>query len=88
MAGNNSLIQRLVAAAAAEGLSEPLGWVQQNIWSLVSSPDWDDAWDYAKGAYTPDYNPDFGARPGVINDNMILAAVQALIAEQNPPPAP
>lgn len=82
MAGSQSLLQRIVAAAAGEGQAEPLAWAQANIWQLVSSPDWDDAWDYAKATYTPDNNPDTGARPGVINDNMILSAVQALRTAQ------
>ena len=82
MAGSNSLLQRITAAAAGEGQTDASLWAQQNIWQLVASPDWDDAWDYAKATYTPDANPDTGARPGVINDNMILSAVQALRTAQ------
>ena len=82
MAGSNSLLQRIVAAAATESIPEPLAWAQANIWRLVSTGDWDDAWDYAKGTQTVNHNPDTGARDDVINDNMILSAVQALKTAQ------
>lgn len=78
MASNQSLIARITAAAAAEGVSDPLPWVQQNIWKLASSPDWDDAWAYAKAAASVNVNPDTGLRSDVINDQMILSAVQSL----------
>jgi len=78
MASSQSLIARIVAAAAAEGQDEPLSWANSNIWKLCSTPDWDDAWDYAKGVANINNNPDTGARNDVINDNMILSAVQAL----------
>lgn len=81
MARNQSLIQRVAAAAAAEGIENPVVWAQTNIWQIASRSDWAEAWDYASSTYTLDYNPDTGARPGVINDQMILTAVQAL----NPP---
>lgn len=84
MAGSQSLLQRVVAAAAAEGQTEPLSWAQAHIWQLASSPDWDDAWEYATDTATLDNNPDTGARPGVINDQMILSAVQTLRAAEQP----
>ena len=82
MAGSQSLLSRITAAAAGEGQEEPLAWTQANIWKLVSSPDWDDAWDYAVATMTADNNPDTGMRPGVINDQMILSAVQTLRTQQ------
>lgn len=82
MAGNQSLLSRIVASAAAEGQENPLQWAQDNIWKLVSAPDWDEAWEYARNTWTADSNPDTGIRPGVINDGMILAAVQALRTAQ------
>lgn len=89
MAGSQSLLQRIVAAAAGEQIVDPLAWAQRNIWQLVSSPDWDDAWDYAQQTATLDHNPDTGARPGVISDQMILSAVQARrTAEQSASPTP
>lgn len=85
MAGSQSLLQRIVAAAASEGRTEPLGWAQGSIWHVVSEPGWADAWDYAKDTATVNHNPDLGARNDVINDGMILAAVQAVMAEQTTP---
>ena len=84
MASSQTLLSRIVAAAAGEGQTEPLQWAQANVWALVSSPGWADAWAYAQETATDDVNPDTGIRPGVINDAMILSAVQALRAEQNP----
>lgn len=78
MAGSQSLLARITAAAAAEGQDEPSQWAQTSIWKLVSAPDWDEAWEYARATWTADSNPDTGIRPGVINDGMILSAVQAL----------
>jgi len=84
MAGNQSLNARVVAAAAGEGRVDPLQWVQGRIWQIVSEPGWDDAWDYAKGTTSVNVNPDMGARDDVVTDGMILAAVQALMAEEAP----
>lgn len=78
MAGSQSLLSRIVAAAAAEGQIEPLAWAQRNIWRLASMPGWAEAWAYAIDTATADVNPDTGMRPGVINDSMILSAVQSL----------
>ena len=75
-----SLRRRILACAADEGVPTPDLWVTQNIWTIASQPGWADAWDYAVDNWTPDDNPDTGARPGVISDAMILAAVQALNA--------
>lgn len=85
MASSQSLLSRIVAAAAGEGVEQPLMWAQANVWQLASSPGWADAWDYARDTANDDVNPDTGKRPGVIGDAMILSAVQALAAEQNPP---
>lgn len=85
MASSPSLLARITAAAAGEGQTQPLAWAQANVWQVVSSPGWADAWQYAIDTANDDVNPDTGKRPGVIGDAMILATVQALIAEQNPP---
>lgn len=82
MAGSNSLLQRMIAAAAGEGKTDALAWTQARVWRLVSSPGWADAWAYAVDTRTDDHNPDTGRRPGVISDAMILTAVQALINEE------
>jgi hypothetical protein len=80
MAGSNSLLMRVTAAAAQEGATEPSTFAQIHMWHLASSTDWVQAWDYAKGAATVNNNPDIGARDDVINDAMILAAVQPLLS--------
>lgn len=82
MAGSNSLLNRIAACAASEGQTEPTSWAQANIWTICSAPDWDDAWAYAKDTETVNMNPDTGARNDVINDGMILSAVQALRTQQ------
>lgn len=78
MAGNASLLGRVTAAAAEEGINDPGNWAASNIWQIVAQPGWDDAWNYAEGNKTVNVNPDTGARDDVINDGMILAAVQAV----------
>lgn len=84
MAGSQSLLSRIVAAAAGEDVADPLAWAQRNVWQVVSEPGWAEAWDYARDTANDDVNPDTGMRPGVINDNMILSAVQAVLARQQP----
>jgi hypothetical protein len=86
MAGSQSLLARITAAAAAEAIPEPSQWAQANIWQLAATPGWADAWDYARDTATDEQNPDTGKRPGVISDQMILSAVQARWAETNPAP--
>ena len=74
---------RLVACAAQEDIPNPEFWVASNIWPLVKSQAWVDAWQYCKDTMTVNDNPDIGSRDDVINDNMILSSVQAV----NTPPA-
>lgn len=81
MAASQSLLSRIVAAAADEGIPDPLQWSNANVWALVSNSDWAASWDYARSTDTDDQNPDTGKRPGVITDQMILSAVQARRAE-------
>ncbi len=76
MASSQSLIARIGACAASEGEDVPMQWAQQNVWSLVVQEGWDEAWAYAEATRTVNQNPDTGARDDVINDGMILAAVQ------------
>lgn len=87
MASSPSLRQRCIAAAAQEGSLSPDAWVADNIWQITShDAGWSDAWDFAVNNATLDNNPDTGARPGVINDEMILTVVQTLMAA--PPAGP
>jgi hypothetical protein len=85
LASSPSLLARCAAAAADQGQTDPTGWADRNKWALASQPGWADAWDYALETQTLDDNPDTGVRPGVINDSMILAAVQAILAEEAGP---
>lgn len=78
MARSESLIGRLAAAAAREGVKNPSQWVQVTVWELVSAPTWDVQWDYAVDTLTVNVNPDIGARTDVISDADLLARVQAL----------
>lgn len=80
MARSNSLRERIIACSAQEGVADPESWASQNMWKLATAAGWADDWDYARGAYTSDKNPDFGARGDVISDQKILSAVQALRA--------
>jgi hypothetical protein len=77
MAGSESLRGRITAAAAVEGVDNPTQWIYSAIWSIAASPNWATQWDYAKGTYQVNANPDLGARTDVISDADILAAVQA-----------
>lgn len=79
MVASDSLRKRVSAAAAGENIVMPEVWTQENMWFLASNTEWVDAWTYAKDTETLDHNPDTGARPGVINDEMILSVVQARI---------
>lgn len=79
MAGSNSLLQRITACVAQEGEEQPYVWAQTHMWKLVSRQDWIDAWAYAENH--PNHrnmNQDTGARDDVIDDGMILSAVQAV----------
>jgi hypothetical protein len=77
MATSPSLLARIAASAAQQGIDNPVVWANDNMWKLAASPAWDDKWDYAKATQTPNVNPDTGARNDVISDGDILSAVQA-----------
>lgn len=80
MAQSASLIARVTACAASEGISDPGAWAQNRAWKIASTPGWAAKWAYAVDTATVNVNPDTGARIDVINDNDILAAVQAIKA--------
>jgi hypothetical protein len=86
IASSQSLTGRIAASAAEQGIADPMGWANEHRWATAAEPGWAAAWDFAVDNQTLDDNPDTGARPGVISDAMILAAVQAIIAEENTPP--
>lgn len=82
MSGDRDLLYRVAACAAEQDAANPVAWAQNHIWHVCSGQDWQDAWQYAVD--TGVTNP--GANAGVINDGMILAAVQARIIETRPAP--
>jgi hypothetical protein len=81
MAGNGDLRERIAACAAIEGVTDPhpRQWADQNQWEVVAKSDWEAAWQYAREVGTIER---LGRDEGVINDGMILAAVQPLIVGQ------
>jgi hypothetical protein len=81
MAGSQSLRARMIAAAAAAGSEDPAGFVDRNMWQLVSADGLDIAWQYATDNYNVNMNPDFGARTDVIGDEQIHDAVTNRMAE-------
>lgn len=85
MAASKSLLARIAACAASEGVFGPIAWANGNMWEIVASPGWGDKWAYASDNWQVNANPDFGARTDVISDGDVLAAVQALVAQQGKP---
>lgn len=79
MANDEDLRARCIAAVAQQGEPSPEGWVANNMWHLAASPGWAEDWAYAKDTYTVNLNPNLGQRGDVIDDNQILASVQARI---------
>lgn len=84
MARDGDLQQRLIACAASEGVADPQGWTLANVWHLAATPGFSDAYQYAVDGTTVNQNPRVGQRDDVINDQMILGAVQTLRAAQSP----
>jgi len=88
LAQDLDFIHRCNAAAAEEippaSPTNPLWYVSTYIWNLAASPGFDAAYDSAIAGGI--------ARPGweasVISDGQILSAMQALLAQVPPDPAP
>jgi hypothetical protein len=76
MSTNSALRDRIISAAAQEGEQDPLTWAATHVYEVVSRTDWVEKWDYAEDTKTRNVNPNTGERDDVINDSMILAAVQ------------
>lgn len=74
MAYDPDLRRRLYACAGQEDIPFPTHWVDDNIWTIVSNPEFEAAYAYALGTGVP--NP--GQDEGVISDAVILAHVQPL----------
>ncbi|UOR02053.1 hypothetical protein MUN77_01595 [Leucobacter allii] len=81
LASDQGILQRTTACAASEGISDPQFWAQQRMWQLSAQPGWDAA--YASAIAAGVEHP--GVSDAVVSDPMILSAVQALHAAENPP---
>jgi hypothetical protein len=79
-ADDGDLQQRIAAAAALEGVEEPVAWAVARRWKFAAMPGWADAYESAVISFID--RP--GLRPGAISDAMILSAVQAVIADEAP----
>jgi hypothetical protein len=79
MVHSQTLTARVAAAAAEEGATEPDTWARANMWAIVAAGNWDEQWDSAKAAWSPNVNPDTGARNDVITDAMILSVIQPML---------
>ena len=80
---SNSLRDRIIAAAAKEGVANPDQFRESKwMWKVMARSDWEAAWDGAlQSLPSRVYNPDTGERPDVITDQMILTVVQSLKAQ-------
>lgn len=79
---NDSAFQgRVTAACAAEGEKEPIPAMYRVIWGVSAKSDIEAAYASAIAGENP--NP--GGDESVITDGMILAAVQAELAEEVSP---
>ena len=80
------MINRIAACAAMEGIPQPTQWAGDNLWRIIARTEWVNAWGFAEDNKTVNDNPDSGARDDVINDGMILSAVQAVRGEETDTP--
>ena len=76
MVASESLQKRVTASAAEEGVLSPEQWVRDQMWYLAIDDEWDARWSDAAFNYNPTFNPDTGARPDVITDEIISRAVK------------
>lgn len=82
MATDSDLRQRIAACAAKEGLTEPhpTQWADKHQWQLAATPGWEEAWQYAREVGEVER---LGLSDVVVNDTMILSAVQPLVGTPN-----
>lgn len=85
MATDRYLRDRIAACAATQDIDEPLRWAELNQWALSAAPGWDEAYSYAIEVNHKQPNFEPGIDDAIINDQMILSAVQARIAEKQTP---
>lgn len=76
-------MERVTACAATQDITDPASWAWTHQWKLSAEPGWDAAYAYAidTGVVEP------GNSEVVINDQMILSAVQAMLTAEEAPPA-
>lgn len=89
MRNDHNLIDRAGVCAATLGIPDGLQWAARHALDLVVSPGWVEAYQAAGGL--PDSDPagfvlTLGARPDVVTDAMILAAVSRLAGIVVPEP--
>jgi hypothetical protein len=87
LAQDGDFINRVSACAAVEvpHTYQPVQWTRDHIWWVAASPGFADAYEYALNVDPPVERP--GNDPAVITDAQILASVQAIVTEENPPQA-
>lgn len=73
--GDPILARRIFACAAAEGIPDPMYWVQEHMWRFSTQDGWVDA-------YTQSVSDNPGADEEAITDAMVLSAVQAVRADE------
>jgi hypothetical protein len=76
VAADQHMRARVAACAAQQGSTEPEHWAYVNAYIWAASPGWAATWDsaVAGGVAEP------GKDPAVIQDSMILARVQGMLA--------
>ena len=85
-AADEDLLDRLISAAAAEGIDSPEGWAKMNARRIVAeplaavSPSGVIVFAYAVAGYQPAPRP--GQNPGAVTDAYLRAAVQSVHAAQ------
>jgi hypothetical protein len=80
VANDGDLQQRVAAYVATKGQDDPVGWAIDHRWAVAASTGIADAWAYAKDNFMD--RP--GWRPGAVTDDMITAAVDAILAAETP----
>lgn len=79
-----NFLLRVAACYATETRSpDPETWANMHMWQIAAAPGFGDAYSYAFNSEPP--NPAPGKDPAVITDGQILAAVQYIMNEENPP---
>lgn len=82
LAADQTIVLRVAACAAKEGISDPQFWAQQRMWELSAQPGWVAAYASAAASHKDEGSiPPPGENEAAITDSMILSAVQALTSE-------